>query len=78
MPKTDELRIRNCASKDRISNATICDILQRILDQKKAALNVVSKKPNKEWAIVILSTLDPGNILFTKDFVPSMLNPESQ
>jgi hypothetical protein len=61
---------RNCAAKP--DKKTLWDILSGLLKARKLDMGIdsVSKQPKRSYLILCISTLDPDNSIFRKDYVP--------
>ena len=79
VPRTSDLTIRNCA--DQPNKKDLAQILFEVMvtcrtvDQEtqpaflKTAELIMKHPPSPQWTLVIISTIDPGNVIFQKDYV---------
>ena len=89
LPKTEDIRIRNCV--DPPPRGELARLVYERMSAnepsgdacfdgafRRTAEELVRKHPNTDWLLAMLSTMDPTNALFAKDYVrPRMQrNPE--
>ena len=79
VPRTTDLQLRNCA--DQPNKKELAQLLFEVMvncttvDQEtqpaflKTAELVLKHPPSPQWTIIMISTIDPGHVIFNKDYV---------
>ena len=80
LPKTEDIRIRNCV--DPPSRVEVAKLVHKLMLKsepsgnasfdaafKATAHEILGKPPNVEWLLAMVSTMEPTNALFAKDYV---------
>ena len=67
LPTMNNVVVRNCACPPPL--IVILGEVQRLLNEKNAHLDVLTRKPDQEFALRLLSTLDPNHAVFSKEYV---------
>ena len=79
VPRTGELQLRNCA--DQPNKKELAQILFDVMVSCtsvgeesqvgffKTAELVLKHPPSPSWTITMIATIDPGNVIFSKDYV---------
>ena len=88
LPKTEDIRIRNCVDPPPRGDLARM-VFERMSGQepsgdacfdgafRRTSEELARKPPNTEWLLAMLSTMDPENAIFAKDYVRPRQNRAS-